>query len=101
MEMASPYTKFMSDAKKKANELLLDQQREFLSTLEVKMEEEFENHEDTTLRSEGKIEAPKEVEEVEEVVKNLDGLEEIEEESASSEPEEKNIETEAIPKMIP
>ena len=33
------------------------------------MEEELENHEDTTLRSEGKIEEPKEVEEVEEVVK--------------------------------
>ena len=63
----------------KSNKLLFeDQQREFLSILKVNMEEEWENHEDN-LRSEGKIEEPKEVEEVEEdeeVVKELDELEE-------------------------
>ena len=81
----------MDDVEQKANKLLLeDQQREFLSNLEVNIKEELENHEDTTLRNGGEIEKPREVEEIEEVEevgKELDELEEIEDESASLEPE--------------
>ena len=68
------------------------------------MEEELEIHEDTTLRSGGEIEEPKEekgVEEVEEVVKELDELVEFEVESTSLEKEEKGIEIETILKMTP
>ena len=102
-EMASVYIRFMDDAKKQANELLLKEQQEnLLGTIEVNPGgDEMENHEDINLRSGGEIEEPNEVEEVEEVVKELDELEEIEKESTSLELEEKNIEIETFSKMIP
>ena len=81
-EMASSYTRFMDDAKKHANKLLLKEQQEnLLGTIKVNPGgDEMENHEDINLRSGGEIEEPNEVEEVEEVVKELDELEEIENE---------------------
>ena len=59
-------------------------------------EEIFENHDDTTIRSGGEIEKPKEVEQV---VKELDEHVENEEESASPKLEERNEEVGTIPEM--
>ena len=67
-KMASVYTLFMDDTKKKANKLLLEEQQEkLLGIIEVNLgDDEMENHEDITFRSREEVEELNEVEEVEE-----------------------------------
>ena len=57
-EIASAYTRFVDDARKKANKLLLEEQKNkiknLLGTIEVNPGgDEMQNHEDITLRSGG------------------------------------------------
>ena len=90
--MASTYTRFINDVKKKANKLLFEEQQEnFLGTIEVNPRgDEMENHEDTTMRSRGEVEEGDK--ELVEKVKN-------EEEPTSLELEKKNEKVETIPEM--
>ena len=55
--MASAYTRFIDDARKKANKLLLEEkQKKLFDTIEVNLGgDEMENHEDITLRSGGEV----------------------------------------------
>ena len=102
-KMASAYTRFIDDAKKKANKLCLEEQQEnFLGIIEVNPGgDEMKNHEDITLRSGGEVEELNEVEEVEDGDEELVEQVKNEEESTSLELEEKNGEVETILEMSP
>ena len=71
-EMASAYTRFMDDSIKKPNKLLLENQKNLISTIEVNSEErDLEIHEDVSLRSGGEIEEVNEKKEVEDSIEQL------------------------------
>ena len=103
VEMASAYTRFMDDDRKKVNKLLLEEQKKkFLRTIEVNPGgDEMENHEDITLRSGGEDDELNEVEEVEKGYEELVKQVKNEEDSTSPEPEKKNEEVETTPEMTP